>query len=170
MTRWVTLAQLADETGLVTRTLMHIRDKEPGVLVTRQKGKALEYSQPACAVNLRKREGEKALASQRTEAVDEAKERARKMRADAERSELHTARLRGDLVLAADFDAAIERLAVAVRDEVRGLRPRFTMLILGLSDPTEAAQVLDNMAKQILGGLAKAAIPDDDDEPLQAAA
>lgn len=170
MTRWVTLAQLAAETGLVTRTLQFIRDKEPGVLVHRTRQKVTEYEQPTCAANLRKREAEKALANQRTETVDEARERARKMRADAERSELLTAKLRGDLVPSVELDAAVERLAVAVRDEVRGLKPRFALSILGIQSPVEAAKVLDAMAHQILGALAKAATADDEPESTEAAA
>lgn len=169
MTRWVSLKQLADETGLVTRTLMLIRDKEPGVLVTRMRGKALEYQQPACSVNLRTREANKALAALRSDELDEAKERARKMRADADRSELAAAKLRGDLAPVAEMDAAVERLATAVRNEVAGLRSRFTLTVLGLQTPQEAAAVLDEMGKQILGALAGAASDETDDELEEAA-
>jgi hypothetical protein len=57
--RWVSLQQLAAETGLETRTLQYIRKGEPGVLITRQRQKAIEYKQPDCAISLRKREAEK---------------------------------------------------------------------------------------------------------------
>ena len=162
MTRWVSLKQLADETGLVTRTLMLIRDKEPGVLVTRMRGKALEYQQPTCSINLRKREATKALADLRSDELDEAKERARKMRADADRSEMMAAKLRGELAPVAEMDAAVERLATAVRNEVTGLRSRFTLAVIGLQTPQEAAASLDDMAKQILGALASSATAEED--------
>lgn len=101
--------------------------------------------------------------------ADEAKERARKMRADADRSELAAAKLRGELAPVAEMDAAVERLATAVRNEVAGLRSRFTLTVLGLQTPQEAAAVLDEMGKQILGALAGAAVDEDVDE-LEAAA
>ena len=175
MSRWVSLNQLADETGLVTRTLQLIRDKEPGVLVFRTRGKVTEYQQPTCAVNLRKREGEKALTQLREEELDEVRERARKLRADADRSELLTARLRGELAPVVTMNAAVERLASAVRNEVLGLRSRFTMSVLGLTEPAQAAAVLDDMGRQILGALASAALDtddadDEDHEPDEVAA
>lgn len=160
MSRWVSLNQLSAETGLVTRTLQLIREKEPGVLVFRTRGKVTEYEQPTCAVNLRKREGEKALTQLREEELDEVRERARKLRADADRSELLTARLRGELAPVTEMDAAVERLASAVRNEVLGLRSRYTLSILGLAEPAAAAAVLDDMGRQILGGLAASAVPD----------
>ena len=95
--------------------------------------------------------------------ADESKERARKMRADADRSEMAAAKLRGELAPVAEMDAAVERLATAVRNEVNGLRSRFALSIVGLQTPAEAAVALDDMAQQILGALATAA--SDEDEP-----
>lgn len=100
--------------------------------------------------------------------ADEAKERARKMRADADRSEMAAAKLRNELAPVREMDAAVERLATAVRNEVAGLRSRFTLAVIGLKEPVEAAAVLDDMARQIMGALAATAadVPDDtDDEP-----
>ena len=103
--------------------------------------------------------------------ADESKERARKMRADADRSEMAAAKLRGELAPVAEMDAAVERLATAVRNEVAGLRSRFTLAVLGLQTPVEAAAVLDDMAKQILGALADAASgADEGDDELDEAA
>lgn len=56
--RWVSLGQLSKETGFAVRTLQLIRDREPGVLVTRDVGAKTEYSQPASVANLFKRERE----------------------------------------------------------------------------------------------------------------
>jgi phage terminase Nu1 subunit (DNA packaging protein) len=163
--RWVTLNQLADETGLAVRTLQYIRAQEPGVLVTRQKGKALEYKQPDCAINLRNREAKKARDEVTAEELDEARERAGKIKAERERTEMHVAKLRGELAPVAAMDAAVERLATAVRNEVSGLRSRFTLSVVGLQTPAEAAAVLDEMGRQILGALADAASADAPDEP-----
>lgn len=102
--------------------------------------------------------------------ADESKERARKMRADADRSEMAAAKLRGELAPVAEMDAAVERLATAVRNEANGLRSRFALTIIGLQTPVEAAAALDEMAKQILGALASAAAADDEPDELEAAA
>lgn len=161
--RWVSLNQLADETGLAVRTLQYIRAQEPGVLTTRQKGTTLQYKQPDCAISLRAREAKKALAELTAEDLDEAKERAGKIKAERERAELMVAKLRGELAPVAEMDAAVERLATAVRNEVNGLRSRFTLTVIGLTTPQEAAAVLDEMRKQILGALASAASRDDED-------
>ena len=98
--------------------------------------------------------------------ADEAKERARKMRADADRSEMAAAKLRGTLAPVADMDRAVEWLATAVRAEVTGLRQRFASRIIGLETPAEAAVVLDAMAEQILGGLRTAATADEETDEL----
>ena len=169
--RWVSLNQLADETGLAVRTLQYIRAQEPGVLTTRQKGTALQYKQPDCAINLRAREAKKALAEMTAEELDEAKERAGKIKAERERAELHVAKLRGELAPVSEMHAAVERLATAVRNEVNGLRSRFTLAVVGLQSPQEAAAALDEMGKQILGALASAALETDDaDDELEEAA
>ena len=106
--------------------------------------------------------------------ADESKERARKMRADADRSEMAAAKLRAELAPVAEMDAAVERLATAVRNEVSGLRSRYALQIIGLKDAIEAVEVLDRMAKQILAALASAAAGEDagdadDDAPEMAA-
>lgn len=166
--RWVPLNQLADETGLAVRTLQYMRAQEPGVLVTRTRGKALQYKQPDCAINIRTREAKKQANELADIDIDEAKERARKMRADADRSEMAAAKLRGDLAPVVEMDAAVERLASAVAKEVNGLRSRFTMRVIGLTTPIEAAAVLDDMARQIMSALADAAsdgADDDTDDP-----
>jgi len=93
--------------------------------------------------------------------ADESKEKARKARADADRSEMLAAKMRGELAPVVQMDAAVERLATAVLNEVNGLRARYTLLIVGIKDAHEAALVLDSMAKQILGALAREAVTDD---------
>jgi phage terminase Nu1 subunit (DNA packaging protein) len=102
--------------------------------------------------------------------ADESKERARKMRADADKSELQAAKLRGELAPVAEMDAAVERLATAVRNEVAGLRSRFTLAVIGLQSPQEAASVLDEMGRQILGALASLADRDDEEPAYEDAA
>lgn len=167
--RWITLNQLADETGLAVRTLQYIRAQEPGVLTTRQKGTALQYKQPDCAIALRAREAKKAREEVSAEELDEARERAGKIKAERERTEMAVLKLRNELAPVAEMDAAVERLATAVRNEVNGLRSRFTLAVVGLQTPQEAAAALDDMAKQILQALAGAASDDTDDELEEAA-
>jgi phage terminase Nu1 subunit (DNA packaging protein) len=102
--------------------------------------------------------------------ADETKERARKMRADADRSEMAAAKLRAELAPVVEMDRAVERLASAVAKEVNGLRSRFTMRVIGLTTPAEAAGVLDDMARQIMRALADAAGHDDASDEMEVAA
>jgi hypothetical protein len=101
--RWIGLNELADETGMSVRNLQYIRAQEPGVLVTRQRGSLTQYQQPACAINLRNREAEKARREHApTVSLDEA--RTRKALAEAELAEMDLAVRRGDLVGVSDYD------------------------------------------------------------------
>lgn len=118
MSRWIALNQLADETGLAVRTLQYIRAQEPSVLVTRQKGKTLEYKQPDCAINLRTREAEKARREAApTMTLDDA--RTRKALAEAEMVEIEVARARGEVVSVEDsakvLGTVLDRLTARLR-------------------------------------------------------
>lgn len=128
MTRWVTLAALADETGLAVRTLQYIRAQEPGVLPvrTRGKGKGLvtEYEQPACAVNLRRREAEKA--AKEIQPVDLDAARTRKALAEAELAELEVAKARGEWVSVKDAGDALGKALDVVSARLRSLGPSFS--------------------------------------------
>ena len=168
--RYVGLNQLAAETGLAIRTLQYIRAQEPGVMVSRTRGKVTEYEQPACAINLRQREIRKHLEAQRPADIDEAK--TRKAQADAEIAEMQLAKMRGDLAPVADMDRAVERLALAVRAEIGGLRSRFAARIVGLQTPLESAEMLDAMSAQILAALQDAAegLDDETDDAVPEAA
>lgn len=116
--RWIGLNELAEETGMSVRNLQYIRQQEPGVLVTRQRGSLTQYKQPDCAINLRNREGEKARREHApTVSLDEA--RTRKALAEAELAEMDLATKRGELVATADFEAALgtilDRLTARLR-------------------------------------------------------
>jgi hypothetical protein len=145
--RYLTETELAAELETEDRSLR--RWREEGCPHQRRSGRIL-YRLPQVVEWLRER------ARKETDA-DEAKERARKMRADADRSEMLAAKLRAELAPVAQMDAAVERLASAVQAEVAGLRARFTLRLVGLKTPHEAALVLDDMAKQILTALAASA-------------
>lgn len=151
--RYLTEKELAAELETDERTLR--RWREDGCPHQRRSNRVL-YRLPQVMAWLQER------ARKETDA-DEAKERARKMRADADRSEMLAAKLRGELAPVVEMDAAVERLATAVRNEVAGLRSRFTLTVLGLTTPQDAAAVLDEMGKQILGALASAAASEDED-------
>jgi terminase small subunit / prophage DNA-packing protein len=168
MTRWVSLNQLAAETGLAVRSLQYIRAQEPGVLVHRQRGKVAEYEQPTCAINLRQREVRKHAEANKPADFDEA--RTRREQANAEIAEMQLAKLRAELAPVADMVAQVERIAGAVRAEVLGLRSRFVGRIVGLKTELEAAAVIDAMAAQVLAALVDRVGVDDDDEMVEDAA
>jgi phage terminase Nu1 subunit (DNA packaging protein) len=123
--RWVSLNELADETGDSVRNLQYIRTQEPGVLITRQKGSKTEYEQPSCAINLRKREVEKVKRENApTVSLDEA--RTRKALAEAELAEIEVAKARGDVVALSDYERALARVLDRLAARLRGLPVRFS--------------------------------------------
>jgi phage terminase Nu1 subunit (DNA packaging protein) len=127
MSRWVSLNQLADETGLAVRTLQYIRAQEPSVLVTRQKGKSLEYKQPDCAINLRTREAEKARREATpTLTLDEA--RTRKALAEAEMVEIEVAKARSEVVSVEDTAKVIGTILDRLCSRLRALPVRLAHL------------------------------------------
>lgn len=132
--RWISLNQLAEETGLAVRTLQYIRAQEPSVLTTRQRGKLLEYKQPDCAVALRKREADKALRDAAPEA-DYESERTRKTRAEASLAELELAKERGRLVAVADYEAALASVLDRLMARLRAIPVR----LAHLGQPVETA-------------------------------
>jgi len=117
--RWVAIGQLADEVGVTRRHLQRIRTEEPGVLVTRQLGAGeAEYKQPDCAINLRRREMDRARReSSATVSLDAA--RTRKALAEAELAELEVAQARAAALSVTDYEAALgkilERLSARLR-------------------------------------------------------
>lgn len=107
--RWVSLSQLVAETGYATRTLQYVRAQEPGVLITRQRGKTTEYEQPACAINLRRREVAREVAAAQPADLDTA--RARKANAEAEIAEIELAKARSQAGTVADLEQAMGTFA-----------------------------------------------------------
>lgn len=85
--------------------------------------------------------------------IDVARENKRMARANADIREMDRDERRRSLGPIAAMDAVVERIAVAVRSEVRGIRPRFAPRIVGLATASDAALVLDEMAAQILKAL-----------------
>jgi phage terminase Nu1 subunit (DNA packaging protein) len=127
MSRWVSLNELSDLSAVPVRTLQHIRDTEPGVLITRKRGKAIEYDVAACNAALRLREAQKARREhQPTVTLDQA--RTRKALADAEIAELDLAKARGEVVPLADYGAALATVLDRLTARLRALPVRFAHL------------------------------------------
>lgn len=85
--------------------------------------------------------------------IDVARENKRIARATADIREMERDERRRTQAPVAAMDAVIERIATAVRTEVRGIRPRFAPRIVGLATVADAALVLDEMASQLLKAL-----------------
>jgi phage terminase Nu1 subunit (DNA packaging protein) len=132
--RWIGLNELADETGMSVRNLQYVRVQEPGVLTTKQRGSTTLYKQPDCAINLRKREADKARKEAApTVSLDEA--RTRKALAEAELAEMDLAVRRGDLVGVSDYEAALARVLDRLMARLRAMPVR----LAHLGDECEAA-------------------------------
>lgn len=98
------------------------------------------------------------------EEVDEAKERARKMKADADFSELKVQQMRGELMPATQVEADMERLCAMVRARVLSVRGRWAPKVIRLDSMAEATAVLDALAADVLDALRDGA-DDLDEEP-----
>lgn len=135
--RWIGLNELADETGMSVRNLQYIRTQEPGVLTTKQRGSTTLYKQPDCAINLRKREADKARKEHApTISLDEA--RTRKALAEAELAEMDVAKARGELVAVADYETALARVLDREMARLRALPIRLSHLGADVEAAAEA--------------------------------
>jgi phage terminase Nu1 subunit (DNA packaging protein) len=148
----VGLTQLAEETGLAKRTLQYIAQREPGVLPCREGTRGLEYEQPACAINLRNREAEKAKADATPVDADYEKARARREDALAGQEELELRRMRGELIPVADavreVASALER--VNARLIAVPTRLAFALTGAGIAERTAQAQaVIDEIRAEL---------------------
>jgi phage terminase Nu1 subunit (DNA packaging protein) len=104
------------------------------------------------------------------DAPDEAKERARKMRADADLSELKGAQMRGELVPVADVTRETERLCAVLRARVLSIRGRWAPKVLGLGTMAEATAAMDALTADVLAALQDSADELEDEPPDEEAA
>jgi phage terminase Nu1 subunit (DNA packaging protein) len=98
--------------------------------------------------------------------LDEAKERARKLKEDADGKALDNARKRRELVPSHQVAAQWERVLGLVRSRVLAARGRWAPKVMGLGTMAEATAVLDQLADDLLAALRKSAdeLEDEDDE------
>lgn len=105
---------------------------------------------------------------------DEAEERARKVRADADIAELRLATMRGDLVPRADALLAVEVMLQRLRGAWLSAPGRWAPRILGLEHVADAVRVLRELVDDVLvaaqADADEAAEATDDDQPHEAAA
>lgn len=91
-------------------------------------------------------------------------EQARKMRADADLSELKVKRMRGELIPATRVEQDMERLCAMVRARVLSIRGRWAPKIMRLETMAEAALTLDDLTADVLDALREGA-DDLEEEP-----
>jgi hypothetical protein len=113
-----------------------------------------------------RREKDKADARAST-APDIAAEQARKMKADADLSELKVQQMRGDLVPSIDVVREMDRLCAVLRARVLSIRGRWAPKILGLATMAEAATVLDRLSADVLEALREGADELEEEEPAE---
>lgn len=87
----------------------------------------------------------------------EAKERARKLRAEASIAELRHEEMRGALVPAADVEATWERTLGILDARINAIRGKWTPKLLGITDMIGAAKVLDELVTELRATLYAAA-------------
>lgn len=161
--RWITLAQLAAETGLETRTLQYIRKGEPGVLVTRQRKKAIEYKQPDCAVSLRQREARKAAPEGDSKIADL---RARRNEAETRLAELELATAEGQVIALTEYESRLAAICDRVAAVLKVVPSKYLPRIQTARTQTEAQIVGEAIRDETL--LALQGVADDLEDDLGA--
>lgn len=91
------------------------------------------------------------------EAPDEARERARKLSAEADLAELKVRERRGELVAVEEAVRTHDRMCSLIRARVLGMRGKWAPRMLGLGTMPEATAVLDAVAQDILAALQEGA-------------
>jgi phage terminase Nu1 subunit (DNA packaging protein) len=147
--RWVNLAELAAETGLAPRSLQYIRAREPGVLVTRQKGKVVEYKQPDCAVNLRNREAK--AVTKESAALDDFKRR--RLEADTRLAELELAKQEGQLIPLTDYETRLAAICDRIRAVLMTIPSKYLGRIQVTRTDVEAQSVGEQIRDELLTAL-----------------
>lgn len=92
---------------------------------------------------------ERQLAMEQSSSPDEARERARKLRAEAGMAELRHRQMLGELVPAKDVEQTWELVLGVVRSRIDALRAKWAPRFLGLKTHLEAVVVLDEMAADL---------------------
>jgi len=85
--------------------------------------------------------------------ADLVEEQARKMRADAEISELKAAQMRGELLPASEVRREMERRDEVTRAALLGMRGKYAAQVYGAGSMAEAAEVLDQIARDVVSSL-----------------
>jgi septal ring factor EnvC (AmiA/AmiB activator) len=143
---WVSQKVLHEQTGIAVRTLQYISAQEPGVLVTRVKGKVTEYKQPDCAINLRNRE----IKKQEDKPTNETQARTRKLLAEAAQEELKLAKLRGQLITVEDYERELRRRLEPLRARLMAFPGRLAPQLVEVPTPAIAQGVIDSAVRELL--------------------
>lgn len=162
--RWVNLAQLAAETGLETRTLQYIRKREPGVLITRQRKKAIEYKQPDCAVSLRRREvlkESKPAGAQDSKVTDL---KSRRIEAETRLAELELAEAEGGVIPLEDYESRLAAICERVAAVLKVVPSKYLGRIQVARSQVEAQAVGESIRDELL--LALQSVGDNVDDDL----
>lgn len=160
--RWVSLSQLAAETGLETRTLQYMRKREPTVLTTRQRKKSIEYKQPDCAIALRIREGKKAG----PEETKDAGLRTRRTEAETRLAELELATAEGQVIPLSDYESRLAAMCERIRAVLNVIPSKYLGRIQVARTQIEAQAVGESVRDETL--LALQDVADDLDDELGA--
>jgi phage terminase Nu1 subunit (DNA packaging protein) len=88
---------------------------------------------------------------------DEAKERTRKLSADADLAELKVRQRLGELVPIVDVERQTDRLVSIIRARVLSIRGRWAPRVIGLATMAQASTTLDGLTADILASLAEGA-------------
>lgn len=157
MATWVTLKALHEQTGFAVRTLQYIAAQEPGVLITRVKGSKTEYKQPDCAINLRKRDVEAAVAKTKAEKQPTASQMAaeREAIADAKIKEAKAAQISREWLPRDDVRIELRNFAHEMRGVLEAAPGKHAYRMVALPDLNAATIALRGVMQAVLATLYK---------------
>lgn len=165
-TKWITLKELAESTRLQTRTLQYMVAREPGVLVTRIKGKVTQYDLGSCVANLLKREREKAARAAAPKNASDSRDRL--LAAQAEQAELQVKKMRGELIPPAVAAAENQRWMDIVRARFTAIPGRLAPQMVELPTAPIAQAKLEDAINEALRATQRDAeeVPDVDEDEV----
>lgn len=118
-----------------------------------------------CVRWVRERDAEAIRKERDGDKPNEADERARKLKLEADMVALKLAERRGELVPVAQVLKSDEKLFGVIRARVRAMRGKWAPRVLGLGTMGEATSALDALADDILAALVDGAADLEQDEP-----
>lgn len=143
-----------------------MRKREPGVLITRQRKKQVEYKQPDCSVALRKREVEKATRPESEEGSKITSLKSRRIEAETRLAELELAEAEGRVIQLEDYESRLAAICERISSVLKVVPSKYLGRIQVARTQIEAQAAGEAIRDELL--VALQSVGDDLDDDLNA--